>query len=174
MATARRFRFTMATAMMLVVAAGAGSALFAKVQQMQRGKPFGAWSADIAAILVLATGLTAVAIGAARRHTAVQVMLQATLAFLMFLALFHLGGAAKTSRWALRGALYWFQACFLLTAVLPALAIGLSPPVDPESPRSRWWRGTFEAVFASFATVCLVGVGALLQFLGIELANVLF
>lgn len=174
MALASRLRIRMSTVMAMVAAAGAGSALFSKVHHMLKPKPFGGMAVDFAAILVLGIGLTAIALGAARRHTTVQTMLQMTIVFLMLLVLFQMGEVGKVSPWMRRATFYWFQACFLLTVVLPALAIRLAPPVDPDSPRSRWWRGTFEAVLASFGNLCLVIAGALLQLLAGELVGAFF
>ena len=168
MAVHRWFRFSMATIMMLVVTSAAASALFVKYRALVGRKNDDPWMIDAPALLLLGIGLTALLIAALRNHTAVQTMIQATLACLMFLVLFHLEDMDKV-RWAERAVRYWFQACFALTVVLPLLARRiLSADMEP-GPRRDWWRSTLESVVGSFANLILVSIGAFFEYIYLSL-----
>lgn len=165
MAILRRFRFSMATILMLVVTAAAGSALFAKVRQLfgdGGGNP--TWTVDIPTLLTLAIALTAIALGALKGHSAVQIMLQATLAYLGYLSVLWLVEA----EWH-RLLLYWFQVTFALTVALPLVARRIVKNELPRGPRRRLWMRTFEAVVFSFLNMVLVLVGVLFEYYPIML-----
>lgn len=169
MAVLRRFRFSMAAIMMLVVTSASAFALFMKVRAMldtARANPRSnsSWPVDSPAILLIGIELTAIAIAAVRKHTAIQMMIQATLACLMLLVLmYQLGHPSGIGNFVERTSRYWFQSCFALTVVLPLLAGRLLSAEMEPGPRLMWWRGTMESVLASFANLMLVGVGVLVE-----------
>ncbi|RUL89209.1 hypothetical protein [Tautonia sociabilis] len=79
----------MADGAMLVLAASAASALFAKLVALIDGSTMSSWKRytyDIPALTVLGVMLTAIALGAYKRHSTAQVLFQATLACLALLA----------------------------------------------------------------------------------------
>lgn len=166
LAITRRFRFSMATILMLVVTAAAGSALFAKLRQLF-GEPGAApiWTVDIPSLVTLAIALTAVALGALKGHSAVQIMLQATLAYLGYLSVLWLVEA----EWH-RLLLYWFQATFALTVALPLVARRIVKNELPRGPRRRLWMRTLEAVVFSFLNMGLVLAGLVIEYYPIILA----
>jgi hypothetical protein len=153
----RTIRFSMATAMMLVATAAAGSAFFVKVQKHAPGRrPH--MKVDAPVLAVLAVGLTAVAVGAYRGHTASQMMLQMTIACLAFVVLIGMAEAKMD-----RAMLYWFQAAFGLVVTIPLLARrAVTTRMEP-GPRRDWWRGTCEALVFSFVTMILVVLGFFAQ-----------
>lgn len=167
----RRIRFSMRSILMLVLTAAAASALFAKVSSLLAGRPSD-WRVDAPALLLLGIGLTALAIGTVRRHTAFQTMLQATLSCVMLLVLVQFTDLRNDFR-AIRAALYWFQGVFALTVALPLLAWRLLLAEMEVGGRRDWWRGTMEAVVASFFNLALVAIGALLQLLTLEVSGAL-
>jgi hypothetical protein len=77
-----RIRFSLATIMMFALAAAAASALYAKA--LERTELVGApdWKFDVPTLFLLGIVLTALALGFWKSHTAVQIMLQVTLACL--------------------------------------------------------------------------------------------
>ena len=171
MSIAQRLRFSMATVMMLVVAAAAGSAVFAKFHELftSGGIAFRGKSREIdyPATIVLATALAATAIGAARRHGTLRTFLLASVTYLMLLALAQTIDQATI--WKLRALRYWLQGCFAITVVAPLLAIRAFGLGDVgESPRQRWLRLTLESLIASFLNLVLVGVGVAFQMFLLE------
>ena len=62
-----RLRFSMADVAMLIVAASAASALFAKIHEMAAAATWPTWKYDSPTLVVLAIVLTAVALGPTRR-----------------------------------------------------------------------------------------------------------
>src|SRR4051794_10553872 len=99
MAVRDRFRFSMAAIMMLVVTAAAASAVFAKVRSLLLANTAistSPWVTDAPALLLLGIVLTALAIAAVRKHTAVQAMLQVTVACLALLPVLYLEEASST------------------------------------------------------------------------------
>ena len=163
----RKMRFSLGTIMMIVAAAGAASALFAKVRWLLKPDPE-AWSTDIAAMLVIAVGLTAAAIAAARRHSASQAFFQMAITCVLILSLIW-AVELPGPKWATRAARYWFQAAFLATVVAPLFAYRLVlDPMEP-GPRREWWKKTGEAVVASFANMILILLSGIIQVAGVEL-----
>lgn len=158
----RRIRFSMGVAMMLVLTSATAFALFAKVRQhtdvvVQTAAQTG-WKLDAPSLFLLAIVLTALAIGAWKGHSAVQIMLQVTLACLGCLTLIWLGEAHYER--ALR---YWFQATFATTVVFPLMARRVVKSELPRGPKRDWWKKTFEAIFFSYINLLLVSLGGLLQ-----------
>jgi hypothetical protein len=161
----------MADGVMLVVAASAASALFAGMVDAMGGSPqpgLAAYKYDVAALLVLAVGLTAVGLGAYKRHSVKQMLLQATLACLAFLSAIELGEAG----WD-RALLYWLQASFAVMVAAPMVARRMVKAGLPRGPRRLWWKNTLEAVVFSWLNVMLVLLGMLIQvivyYLGLQL-----
>ncbi len=155
-----RMRFTLATAMELVVTAAVASALFAKVHRYTPPSGLTYLRIDAPILFVLSIVLTAVALGSLKGHTPGQMMLQVVVACLGFLSLVTLA----ENHWQ-RPLLYWFQVGFGVQVTLPLLARGIVKSEMERGPRRGWWKGTFEAVFFSFLTMMLVLVGILLQWL---------
>jgi len=150
--------------MMLVATAAAASALFAKARQHTPSGFLPSIRFDAPFLFVLSIGLTATALGALKRHSAVQTMLQIILACLGFLTLFWLLDAKLT-----RPLLYWFQANFAVLVTVPLLARRLVKTEMARGPRRDWWKRTLEAVFFSFLSMMLVLVGILLQVIAGEI-----
>jgi hypothetical protein len=161
MAILGRVRFSLATGMMLVVTAAAASAFFVKLSKYSENiAPASSISKlDPPILVTLAIGLTAVALGALKGHSAAQMMLQATLAYLGYLSLIWLSEGG----WA-RLVLYWFQIAFALTVALPLLARRLVKSGMPRGPRRTWWKRTFEAMAFAFLNMLLVAVGAMIEY----------
>jgi hypothetical protein len=152
-----KVQFSMGTIMMFVLAAAAGSALFARVQERFQ-LPSHGWKVDAPSLFLAAIGLTAVALGAWKEHSAAQTMLQFTLACVGCLTLIWIGEAQYE-----RAIRYWFQATFASTVTLPLLARRFVKASIPRGPRRDWWKKTCEAVFFSFVNIMLVTVGGFLQ-----------
>ena len=158
-----KIRFSMGTILMFVLMAAAAMALFAKIQHLtdvatRPGVTLPGWKVDVPSLFLLAIVLTAVALGSWKEHTAVQTMLQVTLACLGCLTLIWIGEAQYE-----RAIRYWFQATFAATVTLPLLARRFVKTELPRGPRRDWWKKTCEAVFFSFLNMMLVTVGGLLQ-----------
>jgi hypothetical protein len=166
----RRLRFSMRTMTMLVLTAAAALALFAKIRQHAADIVAPGWSNDAPSLFLFAIGLTAVALGSWKEHTAVQVMLQMTLACVGCLILIQIGEARYE-----RSIRYWFQATFAATVTLPLLARRFVKSELPRGPGRDWWKKSCEAVFFSFLNLMLAIVGGLLQIaiseIGSELMN---
>lgn len=154
-----KVRLSLATMMMFVVMAAAGAALYVKILQYTGEAEAGlGWQVDIPTLFLLAIVLTGIALAAWKEHTAVQTMLQITLACLGCLSLIWIGEAGFG-----RGLRYWFQAMFALTVTLPLLARRYVKSGLPRGPRRTWWKGTCEAVFFAFLNILLVTAGGLFQ-----------
>jgi hypothetical protein len=154
----RKVRFTIATIMMLVLMSASASALFAKILQHTGAITVPGWKVDVPSLFLLAIGLTAVALGSWKEHSAVQVMLQVTLTCVGCLTLIWIGEAQYD-----RAIRYWFQATFAATVSLPLLARRLVKSGMPRGARRDWWKKTCEAVFFSFLNMMLVTAGGLFQ-----------
>ncbi len=153
----RKIRFSMGTIMMFVLMAAAAMALFVKIYGYSDQLPMG-WKVDVPSLFLLAIGLTSLALGSWKEHSAVQVMLQVALACVGCLTLIGIG-EAKYER-AIR---YWCQGMFAATITIPMLARRLVKTAMPRGPRREWWKKTCEAVSFSFLTMMLVTVGGLVQ-----------
>ena len=164
-----RIRFTLAASMMLVLTAAAASALYAKIYQHMGSTIAMGWKVDVPTLCLLAIFLTAIALGSLKAHSAVQTMLQATLACLGGLTLIWLGEARFE-----RAIRYWFQAAFAATVTLPLFARALVKSTCPRGPRRDWWKKTWEAVLFSFVNIILVTAGALFQVLIVEYGAAFF
>ncbi len=143
----RRFRVSMASLMMVVLACGAASALFAEVRKHATGSTLPGWNFDAPAILVLGIGLTALALGAIRRHSIAQIGLQAAIACLALLALFQLvdAGWAEGSSTGSRASSpsrssrpSWPAESFRTPSPGP-VGMGGSPRWKPSPSRSSTW-----------------------------------
>jgi hypothetical protein len=155
----RKIRFSMGTIMMFVLMAAAAMALFVKIQHLIDGTPIPpGWNFDVPSLFLLAIALTAVALGSWKEHSAVQTMLQVTLACVGCLSLIWIG-EAKYDR-AIR---YWCQGTFAATITLPMLARRFVKSGMPRGPRREWWKKTCEAISFSFLTMMLVSAGGLVQ-----------
>ena len=75
-----RVRFRMGTIMMFVVMAAAVMALYVKIDEHTGSALPAGWKLDVPVLFLLAIVLTALALGSWKEHTAVQIMLQVTLA----------------------------------------------------------------------------------------------
>lgn len=156
-----RPRFSLATISMFVVAAAAASALFAKVMQHSvQTSVLPSWKYDSPTLVTLAIALTAIALGALKSHTAVQTMLQATIAFLGYFILISLAESGHVHL-----LLYWFQTAFALTVALPLVARRYVKSEMPRGPRRTWWKNTCEALIFAFLNILMVATGAFLQWL---------
>ncbi len=162
----KKVRFSMATAMMLVATSAAASALFAKVREHAPSatKPY--LKIDAPVLFVLSIGLTAIALGSLKGHSANQTMLQVMLACLGFLSLIGLAEAGLA-----RPLLYWFQASFGVLVTVPLLARRIVKTEMPRGPRRDWWKRMCEAVFFSFLTMMLVLLGIFVQWLAVEIGS---
>jgi hypothetical protein len=148
----------MRTIAMLVLTAAVAFALFAKVRQHTGAVAPAGWKLDIPSLFLLAIGLTALALGSWKEHTAVQTMLQMTLTCLGCLVLIWIGEAQHE-----RAIRYWFQGTFATTVSLPLLARRIVKAELPKGPRREWWKKTCEAMVFSFLNLMLVTVGGILQ-----------
>ena len=153
-----RFRVSIATMMMFVVAAAAGAALFAKIRAHADTPTIAGLKTDAPMLLLLAIGLTTIALGSWKAHSAVQMCLQGTIACLGCLSLIWISEAQleRTTR-------YWFQAAFAASVVAPMMVRRYVKTEMPKGPRREWWKKTCEAVFFSFLGVLLVSAGVVLQ-----------
>lgn len=143
--------------MMFVLMSAAAMALFVKISNYSDPLPMG-WKVDVPILFLLAIGLTAVALGSWKEHTAAQVMLQVALACVGCLTLIWIA-EAKYER-AIR---YWCQAAFAGSVTIPMLARRFIKTGMARGPRRDWWKKTCEAAFFSFLTMMLVTAGGLLQ-----------
>jgi hypothetical protein len=168
----RKFRFSMALVMMLVVTAAAASALFAKIRQLVPANNLPYLRIDAPVLFLLSIGLTAVALGALKKHSLGQMMLQITVACLSYLSLIALAESG-----VVRPLLYWFQVHFGLLVTLPLVARRLVKTEMERGPNRTLWKNRCEAVFFAFLTMMLVLFGLLIQFivaeLGPQLGNML-
>jgi hypothetical protein len=153
----RLIRFSMGTIMMFVLMA-AGMALFVKIQAHTDAVLPARWNLDVPSLFLLAIGLTALALGSWKEHSAAQIMLQVTCACVGCLTLIWIG-EAKYER-AIR---YWCQGMFAATVTIPMIVRRFVKTGLPRGPRRDWWKKTCEAVFFSFLTMILVTAGGLLQ-----------
>jgi hypothetical protein len=150
----------MGAIMMFVLMIAAGMALFVKIQQYTDPvTSLPGWKIDVPSLFLLAIALTAVALGSWKEHTAVQIMLQVTLACFIALTLIWIGEAQYE-----RAIRYWCQATFAATVTLPMIARRLVKSGMARGPRRDWWKKTCESVFFSFLTMMLVTAGGLFQF----------
>ena len=146
----QKVRFSMGTIMMFVLMAAAGMALFVKIQHLTDSVaapgvlPPG-WNLDIPSLFLLAIVLTSMALGSWKEHSAVQIMLQVTLACVGCLTLIWIG-EAKYER-AIR---YWCQGTFAATVTLPMLGRRF---VKSGLPRGSQWRLVEEDVRGGFLLV---------------------
>ena len=162
----RKVRFSMAMVMMMVVTAAAASALFAKVRAHIPTTNMAYLRTDAPGLFVVSIGLTAVALGALKGHSAGQMMLQATVTCLSFLSLISLGESGMA-----RPLLYWFQVSFGLIVTLPLLARRIVKNEMERGPRRTMWKKTCEAIFFAFLNMMLVLAGLLLQFIAAMLGG---
>lgn len=166
-----RIRFRMGTVMMFVVMAAAAMALYVKIDRYTGPLLPAGWKVDVPVLFLLAIALTALALGSWKEHSAVQIMLQVTLACVGCLSLIWIG-EAKYDR-AIR---YWCQGMFAATVTIPMIVRRLVKTGMPRGPRRDWWKKTCEAAFFSFLTMLLVTAGGLLQaavfLIGVELLGV--
>jgi hypothetical protein len=161
-----KMRFSVATVMMLVVTAAACSALFVKARRHVPVFSQPSVKFDVPLLFVVAIVLTAVALGALKRHTAVQMMIQVTAACLGYLSLIGLAEAGMK-----RPLSYWFQVCFGLVVTIPLLARRAVKSGMAQGPRRDWWKGTCEAVLFSFFTMMLVLLGLVFQYAVLDTAG---
>jgi hypothetical protein len=154
----RRIRFSMGTIMMFVLMAAAVMALFVKIHQHTDAVLPAGWKIDVPSLFLLAIGLTAVALGSWKEHSAVQIMLQVTLACVGCLTLIWIGEARYE-----RAIRYWCQGMFAATVTIPMLARRFVKIGMARGPRREWWKKTCEAISFSFLTMILVTAGGLLQ-----------
>jgi hypothetical protein len=154
----RKLRFSMGTIMMFVLMAAAVMALFVKIHRHTDAVLPAGWKIDVPSLFLLAIGLTAVALGSWKEHSAMQLMLQVTLACVGCLTLIWIGEAQYE-----RAIRYWCQGMFAATVTIPMLARRFVKTGMARGPRREWWKKTCEAVFFSFLTMILVTAGGLLQ-----------
>ena len=152
--------------MMFVLMAAAAMALFVKIQQHTNAVLPAGWKIDVPSLFLLAIALTAVALGSWKEHSAVQTMLQVTLACVGCLTLIWIGEAQYE-----RAIRYWCQGTFAATVTIPMLARRFVKSGMPRGPRRDWWKKTCEAVFFSFLTMMLVTAGGLFQVGRLALAS---
>ena len=154
----RKIRFSMGAIMMFVLMTAAVMALFVKIRQHTDGVLPAGWKIDVPSLFLLAIGLTAVALGSWKEHSAAQIMLQVTLACVGCLTLIWIG--EEQYQRAIR---YWCQGMFAATVTIPMLARRFVKTGFPRGPRRDWWKKTCEAAFFSFLTMMLVSAGGLVQ-----------
>ena len=154
----RKVRFSMGTIMMFVLMTAAVMALFVKIRQHTDGVLPAGWKIDVPSLFLLAIGLTAVALGSWKEHSAAQIMLQVTLACVGCLTLIWIGEEQYE-----RAIRYWCQGMFAATVTIPMLARRFVKTGLPRGPRRDWWKKTCEAAFFSFLTMILVSAGGLVQ-----------
>ncbi len=153
-----RIRYTMGTVMMFVVMTAAVMALYVKIDQHTGNVLPAGWKLDVPVLFLTAIGLTALALGSWKEHTAVQIMLQVTLACVGCLTLVWIGEAQYE-----RAIRYWCQGMFAATVTIPMIVRRIVKTGLPRGPRRDWWKKTCEAAFFSFLTMLLVTAGGLLQ-----------
>ena len=154
----RKIRFSMGTIMMFVLMTAAVMALFVKIRQHTDGVLPAGWKIDVPSLFLLAIGLTAVALGSWKEHSAAQIMLQVTLACVGCLTLIWIGEEQYE-----RAIRYWCQGMFAATVTIPMLVRRFVKTGLPRGPRRDWWKKTCEAAFFSFLTMMLVSAGGLVQ-----------
>ena len=115
-------------------------------------------------LFLLAIGLTAMALGSWKEHSAAQIMMQVTLACVGCLTLIWVAEAQYEG--AIR---YWCQAMFAATVTIPMLARRLVKTGMPRA-AAGWGKKTCEAVFFSYLTIMLVTTGGLFQLAVYEVA----
>lgn len=153
MANPMRFRISMASIMVLVVAAAAASALFAKIVKII-SDAFGEYKYDAGAVVIIAIALTAIALGTLRNHSGVQMMIQAAGTYLGFLSLLWIIDGEH-----MRAVFYWFQASFAGMIVFPLLARRFAG-VEPEAGAEPGWLGrVLETLPLIFCNIVLVTIG---------------
>jgi hypothetical protein len=157
-------RITLAAALMVVLTAATGSALFVKVVEHAPTSNDIFTKFDAGILLTGAIALTAIALGSLKRHNLVQILLQATLSFFGVLTIIWLAEGEHA-----RALAYWFQSCFLLTVVIPSVARRIVGQTMPRGPRRQCWKNTLEAVIFSFVNLMLVLAGWGIQFLAVGL-----
>jgi hypothetical protein len=162
----RKFRFSMAMAMMMVVTAAAASALFAKIHQHVPASNQPYLKVDAPVLFLLSIGLTSVALGALKGHSAWQMMLQITVACLSYVSLIGLAESGRE-----RPLLYWFEVSFGLLVTAPLLARQIVKAEMERGPRRTWWKKTCESIFFAFLTMMLVLLGVLLEILATVLSS---
>lgn len=157
MANPMRLRISMASIMVLVVAAATASALFAKIAQLVSDGS-AELKYDVPAIVVLGIALTAIALGTLRDHSGVQVMIQATVACLGFLSLIWIieGGFYRV-------ATYWFQALFASLVVFPLLARRFTRAGSEREDEGGRPRRMIEVLPLAFGNMILVCLGLWIQ-----------
>jgi hypothetical protein len=160
MANPMRFRISMASIMMLVVAAAAASALFTKIVGTISGE-FGEWKYDVPAVIIIAVALTAIALGAFRNHSGIQMMIQATGAYLGFLSMIWI-----IEQEHYRIAIYWFQILFAGLVVFPFLARRFARARSGVEDDPGWLARATEALPLAFGNMILVLAGAWFQWTG--------
>jgi hypothetical protein len=156
----RKFRFSMALVMMMVATAAAASALFVKVRTHVPTSTMPYLRTDAPLLFIASIGLTAVALGALKGHSAGQMMLQTTIACLSFVSLITLGESGLD-----RPLLYWFEVSFGVLVTIPMLARRIVKNEMERGPRRTFWKKTCESIFFAFLNMLLVLVGLLLQLL---------
>ncbi len=154
-----KLRFSIGAIMMFILMVATGAALFVKIQQNEPAViiPLD-WGTDVPSLFLLAIALTAVALGSWKEHSAIQIMLQVTLACFGCLTLIWISEAQYE-----RAIRYWCQATFAASVTLPMLARRYVKSSFPRGPRRDSWKKTSEAVFFSFMTMMLITLGALFQ-----------
>jgi hypothetical protein len=153
-----KLRFSLRGIMMLVVTAAVASALFVKVWRYSSAIPTPGWKTDVPSLFLLAIFLTAVTLAAWKGHTAVQMMLQMSLACAGCLLLIWIVEAKYE-----RAVRYWVQATFCSTVTIPLLVRQLVKSRMQAGPRREWWKKTCEAICFSFLNILLVTAGGLLE-----------
>ena len=159
-----RPRISIAVLMLRVVTAAAGSAVYARVFRLVANAAPSTYNHDVAALFVLGIVLTALALAARKRHTAVQAMIQITLACLGFLTLIAVADLKSE-----RPAFWWYQLTFALLVVGPLIARRRARTRMQRGPRRIWWMNTYEAIAFSFLNMLLVFTGIGIQFVTVIL-----
>ncbi len=153
----RLLRFSMGTIMMFVLMSASAMALFVKVEEYARPLPMG-WKLDVPVLLLVAIGLTSMAMGFWKDHSASQVMMQIAIACVGCLTLIWVAESEYE-----RAVRYWCQSAFAVSVTLPMLVRRLVKSRMPRGPRREWWKKSCEAVFFAFLTVILISAGTLYQ-----------
>lgn len=113
-AAPRRFRVSMRTLMIFVLAAAVASALFIELARPFKAKSLTTWAIDVPTIVLLGIALNAVALGCWLRISPDRVLVQFTLCCLLVL-----GGVWLWQSKFDRGLLYWLQISFAVVVVVP-------------------------------------------------------
>lgn len=152
-----QFRFSMGTIMMFVLMSASAMALFVKVYEYTNPLPMG-WKVDVPVLFLVAIGLTSMALGFWKDHSASQVMMQIAIACVGCLTLIWVAESEYE-----RAVRYWCQSAFAVSVTLPMLARRLVKSRMERGPRRDRWKKSCEAVFFAFLTVILVSAGAMYQ-----------